>query len=72
MNVSIDKIFLSVILCMVFCGLGLLVWASGYYLVDLTGWRLEVFDLIAVALFFAGFMSCCVVNDINDETGRNS
>ena len=70
MNKSIGKLILSVVLCMTFCGLGILVWASGYYLVDLTGWKLQVFDWISLFLFFCGFISCCIVNESNNEAGR--
>lgn len=72
MNELFKKIFLSVIFCMAFCGLGLIVWASGFWLVDLTGWRIEIFDCIATLLLFCGFLSCCIVNEKNNETDGKS
>lgn len=70
MNISIGKLILSVVLCMIFCGLGVLVWASGYYIVDLTGLKLEIIDFFALILFFCGFISCCIVNNNDNEAGR--
>lgn len=65
------RTFIALVLCMTFCGLGLIVWASGFWLVDMTGWNIEVFDWISIFLFFAGFLSCCIVNERKHEADGN-
>ena len=67
MTTSYRRVLLSVIVCSVFIGLGLLVWASAFWLEDKIGWSHKVFDWISLFLFFAGFMSCCVINGEDDR-----
>ena len=64
------RTFIALVLCMTFCGLALIVWAAAFWLAEMTGWNIRVFDWISLFLFFAGFLSCCIVNQKNDETDR--
>ena len=63
MSETFKRYLIASVLCMIFLGLGFLVWASALYLADRFSCSVEVFDWIALFLCFGGFLSICIAGE---------
>ena len=70
MGKDFRRLLIAVILCMVFLGLGFMVWASAFYLAERFGCNHEIFDWIALFLCFGGFLSICIGGEKNVRDGK--
>ena len=66
------RMFVSVVLVMIFTGLAICVWMSTYYLADYFNCSHKVFDILGIILIFCGFASCLITEGNGDERDRGN